>query len=100
MNVYDWCSKLHKLKDELKASGEKERVTTIRVESVEDFKEACSKVGASCEIRICSRKSLASWWKLLCGEEDDQNKVQTRLNKNMNINVTHVTNETLHCCVV
>lgn len=50
MNVYDWCSKLHKLKDELKGSGEKERVTTIRVESVEDFKEACSKVGASCEI--------------------------------------------------
>ena len=42
MNVYDWCSKLHKLKDELKASGEKERV--------EDFKEACSKIGASCEI--------------------------------------------------
>jgi|JI10StandDraft_1071094.scaffolds.fasta_scaffold02467_12 hypothetical protein len=48
-NVYGWCSKLERLKSELTANDETERVTSIRASDVEDFMKACDIVGADCK---------------------------------------------------
>ncbi len=47
-NVYKWCSQLEKLRTELQQNKETERVTSVRVDDVNDFIKACTICNANC----------------------------------------------------